>query len=160
LDENTTLAPLSSKSAQKTLQQQVKDVLAGGAKVLWGDPTPVSGPGAFFNPLIISGMKFDNPMYDQELFGPVAQLYRVTDEADILRIANHSNYGLGGAIYSENLPAARALAAKIETGQVAINQPLSSIPELPFGGVKHSGYGRELSDLGIREFANIKTILG
>lgn len=160
LDEKTTLAPLSSKSAQKHLQQQVKDVLAGGAEVLWGNPEPISGPGAFFNPLIITGMQFDNPMYDQELFGPVAQIYRVTDEADILKIANHSNYGLGGAIYSEDLTAARQLAAKIETGQVAINQPLASIPELPFGGIKHSGYGRELSDLGIREFANIKTVLG
>ncbi|KRL06365.1 NAD-dependent succinate-semialdehyde dehydrogenase [Liquorilactobacillus hordei] len=160
LDEKTTLAPLSSKNAQQQLQKQIKAVLDGGAKVLWGDPTPVEGPGAFFNPLIISGMTYDNPMYDHELFGPVAQLYRVDDEKQIVELANHSNYGLGGAIYSEDLNKARKLASKIETGQIAVNQPLSSLPELPFGGIKKSGYGRELSDLGIREFANIKTVLG
>lgn len=160
LDEKTTLAPLSSKSAQQNLQTQIKAVLAGGAKVLWGDPTPVTGPGAFFMPLIITGMTYDNPMYDHELFGPVAQIYQVEDESQIVELANHSNYGLGGAIYSEDLDKARQLASKIETGQIAVNQPLSSLPELPFGGIKKSGYGRELSDLGIREFANIKTVLG
>ena len=160
LNERTTLAPLSSKSAQQNLQKQVKAVLDGGAKVLWGDPTAVEGPGAFFKPLIISGMTYDNPMYDHELFGPVAQLYKVDDEKGIVELANHSNYGLGGAIYSENLDKARKLASKIETGQIAVNQPLSSLPELPFGGIKKSGYGRELSNLGIREFANIKTVLG
>ncbi|EJF01186.1 NAD-dependent succinate-semialdehyde dehydrogenase [Liquorilactobacillus mali] len=160
LNEKTTLAPLSSKGAQQNLQKQIKAVLDGGANVLWGDPTAVEGPGAFFKPLIISGMTYDNPMYDHELFGPVAQLYKVDDEKGIVELANHSNYGLGGAIYSENLDKARKLASKIETGQIAVNQPLSSLPELPFGGIKKSGYGRELSNLGIREFANIKTVLG
>ncbi|MCP9313021.1 NAD-dependent succinate-semialdehyde dehydrogenase [Liquorilactobacillus satsumensis] len=159
LDEQTTLAPLSSKKAQQNLQKQVANVLAGGSKVLWGDPRPVEGPGAFFNPLIITGMTFDNPMYDTELFGPVAQIYKVDTEAEMLKIANHSNYGLGGAIYSQDAQHAQQLASQVETGQIAINQPLSSHPEFPFGGVKKSGYGRELSDLGIREFANIKTIL-
>ena len=160
LDEKTTLAPLSSKSAQQHLQEQVKAALAGGAKVLWGDPTPLVGPGAFFKPLIISGMTYDNPMYDNELFGPVAQIYRLDSEEEIVELANHSNYGLGGAIYSEDRQTAARLASQIETGQIALNQPLSSLPELPFGGIKRSGYGRELSDLGIREFANIKTVLG
>ncbi|GAJ27168.1 succinate-semialdehyde dehydrogenase [Liquorilactobacillus sucicola DSM 21376 = JCM 15457] len=159
LDEHTTLGPLSSKSAQENLHQQVKKILAGGAKVLWGDPELPQGPGALFNPLIISGMTLDNPMYDTELFGPVAQIYKADTEEDIIKIANHSNYGLGGAVYSKDIAHAKALASHIETGQVAINQPLTSYPELPFGGVKNSGYGRELSDMGIREFVNAKTIL-
>ncbi|KRL05922.1 NAD-dependent succinate-semialdehyde dehydrogenase [Liquorilactobacillus oeni] len=159
LDETTTLAPLSSKTAQKNLQEQVSKVIAGGSKVIWGDPTPVEGPGAFFNPLIITGMSSANPMYDTELFGPVAQIYKAETEEEILKIANHSQYGLGGAVYSSDPKHAQKLATKVETGQVALNQPLSSNPEFPFGGVKRSGYGRELSDLGIREFANIKTVL-
>ena len=159
LDERTTLGPLSSKSAQQNLHQQVKKILAGGAKILWGDPELPQGPGALFNPLIISGMTRDNPMYDTELFGPVAQVYKADTEEDILKIANHSNYGLGGAVYSKDAEHAKYIASQVETGQVAINQPLSSYPELPFGGVKNSGYGRELSDMGIREFVNAKTIL-
>lgn len=155
----TNLAPLSSKNAQAKLQQQVTDVLAGGAKIIWGDAKPIDGPGAFFNPLIITGMAFDNPMYDTELFGPVAQVYRIKNDADILKLANTSNHGLGGAIYTQDIEHAKILAHYIETGQVAINQVLSSQSEIPFGGIKDSGYGRELSDLGILAFANIKAII-
>ncbi|WP_057743049.1 NAD-dependent succinate-semialdehyde dehydrogenase [Liquorilactobacillus capillatus] len=159
LDAQTTLGPLSSKSAQKALHEQVEKVLAGGAQVLWGDTSLPQGPGALFNPLIISGMTPENPMYDTELFGPVAQIYKAETEKEILKIANNSCYGLGGAIYSQNIAHAKELASHIETGQVAINQPLTSYPELPFGGVKNSGYGRELSEMGIHEFVNAKTIL-
>ncbi|KRM96123.1 NAD-dependent aldehyde dehydrogenase [Liquorilactobacillus aquaticus DSM 21051] len=159
LDERTTLGPLSSKRAQQNLHKQVSKILAGGAQILWGDPELPQGPGALFNPLIISGITPDNPMYDTELFGPVAQVYKADTESDILKIANNSNYGLGGAVYSKDTAHAKEIASQIETGQVAINQPLSSYPELPFGGVKNSGYGRELSDMGIREFVNAKTVL-
>lgn len=159
LDPETTLAPLSSKSAQEKLRKQVDMALAGGAKLLWGNNTPIKGPGAGFYPLIISGMKSDNPMYDQELFGPVAQVYKVKDEEEAVEVANASQHGLGGTVFSEDLEQAERVASKIETGQVAINQLLTSYPQFPFGGVKFSGYGRELSDLGIREFINAKTII-
>ncbi|MFC6323371.1 NAD-dependent succinate-semialdehyde dehydrogenase [Companilactobacillus baiquanensis] len=159
LDLNTTLAPLSSKSAQEKLKKQVDDAISGGSKVIWGDNNKISGPGASFNPLIISGMTPDNPMYDQELFGPVAQVLSVKDDIEAIKIANYSNYGLGGAIYSTDVERAQSLARHIETGMVAINQVMTSHAEIPFGGVKKSGYGRELSDLGIKEFANAKTIL-
>ncbi|AEV94930.1 NAD-dependent succinate-semialdehyde dehydrogenase [Pediococcus claussenii] len=160
LNPETTLAPLSSKSAQKKLQEQVDTALDHGAKLLWGDNTPIDGPGACFNPLIISGLSEDNPMFDEEMFGPVAQVYKVNGDDAILQLANNSNHGLGGAVFGKDTKHAVEIASKIETGQVAINQALTSYANLPFGGVKNSGYGRELSDLGIREFINAKTIIG
>ena len=157
--DTSKLAPLSSKKAQETLQKQVNNVITGGSKIIWGNAKPIPGPGALFNPLIISGMTFDNPMYDTELFGPVAQVYRVNNDADIINLANTSNHGLGGAIYTKDVEHAKILAHYIETGQIAVNQVLSSQSEIPFGGVKDSGYGRELSDLGVFAFANIKAII-
>jgi NAD-dependent aldehyde dehydrogenases len=109
--------------------------------------------------LIISGMEYDNPMYDHELFGPVAQLYVSKSDAQAVQIANNSNYGLGGAVYSEDIEKAQKIANNIETGMVAINQVMTSHAAVPFGGIKKSGYGRELSDVGIKTFANQKTIL-
>jgi succinate-semialdehyde dehydrogenase/glutarate-semialdehyde dehydrogenase len=159
LDPETTLAPLSSKRAQVKLQKQVNMALAGGARLLWGDNTPFKGHGACFHPLILSGMKPDNPMYDQEFFGPIAQVYKASDDAEIIAIANASQHGLGGTVFGGDLDRASALASQIETGQVAINQLLTSHANLPFGGIKRSGYGRELSDFGIREFVNAKTVL-
>lgn len=159
LDEKTTLAPLSSKSAQKQLQEQVEKVIAGGAKVLFGDPTPNKGKGAGFSPLILSGMDESNPMYEEELFGPVAQIYQAHSDDEVVKIANNSRHGLGGAIYTKDVERGKKIASRIETGQVTINQILSSQSEVPFGGVKDSGYGRELSDWGIYEFANIKPVI-
>lgn len=159
LDEKTTLAPLSSKGAQKQLQEQVKKVIAGGATVLYGDPTPSDGQGAGFLPLILSGMDESNPMYEEELFGPVAQIYQAHSDDEIVKIANDSRHGLGGAIYTQNIERGKKIASRLETGQVTINQILSSQAQVPFGGVKDSGYGRELSDWGIYEFANIKPVI-
>lgn len=159
LDEKTTLAPLSSKSAQKQLQEQVEKVIAGGAEVLFGDPTPNKGKGAGFSPLILSGMDESNPMYEEELFGPVAQIYQAHSDDEVVKIANNSRHGLGGAIYTKDVERGKKIASRIETGQVTINQILSSQSEVPFGGVKDSGYGRELSDWGIYEFANIKPVI-
>lgn len=159
MDPETTLAPLSSKRAQEKLQKQVDMAIAGGAELIWGDNTPIKGPGANFNPLIISGMQEDNPMFDQELFGPIAQIYKAKDDEEILQIANNSQHGLGGTVFGGDIKRAEKIASNIETGQVAINQLLTSHANLPFGGVKLSGYGRELSDLGIREFMNAKTII-
>lgn len=159
LDENTTLAPLSSKKAQQQLQTQVAKVIAGGAKVLYGNPTPISGDGAGFSPLILTGMDEKNPMFEEELFGPVAQIYQAQSDDEIIKIANNSRHGLGGAIYTKNIERGKKLASRIETGQVTINSILSSQAQVPFGGVKDSGYGRELSDWGIYEFANIKPVM-
>lgn len=159
LNEKTTLAPLSSKSAQQQLQDQVDKVIAGGAEILYGDPTPVPGEGAGFSPLILTGMSDDNPMYEEELFGPVAQIYQAQTDDEIVKIANNSRHGLGGAIYTKDIARGRKIASQIETGQVTINSILSSQAEVPFGGVKDSGYGRELSDWGIYEFANIKPVM-
>ncbi|HJE97998.1 MAG TPA: aldehyde dehydrogenase family protein [Ligilactobacillus acidipiscis] len=159
LDEKTTLAPLSSKSAQKQLQEQVEKVIAGGAEVLFGDPTPNKGKGAGFSPLILSGMDESNPMYEEELFGPVAQIYQAHSDDEVVKIANNSRHGLGGAVYTKDVERGKKIASRIETGQVTINQILSSQSEVPFGGVKDSGYGRELSDWGIYEFANIKPVI-
>lgn len=159
LDLKTTLSPLSSKAAQVKLKEQVDAAIAGGSQIIWGDTTEVDGADAIFNPLVISGMTPNNPMYDQELFGPVAQILPFKDDVEAVKMANYSNYGLGGAIYSTDLERAQNLASHIETGMVAINQIMTSHAEIPFGGIKKSGYGRELSDLGIKEFANAKTIL-
>jgi len=159
LDENTTLSPLSSKDAQQQLQAQVEKVIAGGSEVLYGDPTPNEGDGAGFSPLILSGMEQDNPMYEEELFGPVAQIYQAHCDDEIVKIANNSRHGLGGAIYTKDIERGKKIASRIETGQVTINSILSSQAEVPFGGVKDSGYGRELSDWGIYEFANVKPVM-
>src|SRR5699024_4501371 len=159
LDEKTTLAPLSSQSAKDQLQEQVEKVIAGGSQVLYGEPTPTNGPGFQFSPLILTGMETDNPMYEEELFGPVAQIYRVSSEDEMVKLANNSRHGLGGAIYTADTEHGNELASRIETGQVAVNRILDEQAEVPFGGVKDSGYGRELSDWGIYEFANIKTVL-
>lgn len=158
MDPATTLAPLSSKKAQQQLQEQVDAIINGGTKLIWGQNTPIAGPGAGFKPLILEGMAFDHPLYDTELFGPVAQVYRASSDEEILRLANQSQRGLGGTIFTGDIAHARKLADQIETGQIALNHMLTSYPELPFGGIKQSGYGRELGDLGIREFANAKTI--
>ena len=104
-------------------------------------------------------METDNPMYEEELFGPVAQIYRVSSEDEMVKLANNSRHGLGGAIYTADTEHGNELASRIETGQVAVNRILDEQAEVPFGGVKDSGYGRELSDWGIYEFANIKTVL-
>ncbi|MCM0599382.1 aldehyde dehydrogenase family protein [Periweissella fabalis] len=158
LDENTTLAPLSSKAAQKKLYEQTEKVIAGGSQVLYGELTDISQPGAGFTPMILTGMTTDNPMYDTELFGPVAQIYKVSNDDEIVAIANNSEHGLGGAIYATDIDHARRLASQIETGQLSINRRMASHSEVPFGGIKDSGYGRELSHYGIEVFANIKAI--
>lgn len=156
--ETTNFGPLSSKKSQKTLFEQVQQVIAGGAKVLFGTLPNIDGPDAGFDPMILEGMRTDNPMYDTELFGPVAQIYRVTGDDEIVELANNSRHGLGGAIYTADIEHGRALAHRIETGQLAINRPMVAHAQIPFGGIKDSGYGRELSHYGIELFANIKAI--
>lgn len=159
LDEKTTLAPLSSKKAKVNLLEQVRMAISGGASLLYGDLESNETQDNEFSPLILTGMTPNNPMYDEELFGPVAQIYRVKSDNEIVTKANRSRHGLGGAIYTSDIERGKRLASRIATGQVAINHILSSQAGVPFGGIKNSGYGRELSNWGIYEFANIKAII-
>ena len=157
-DPATTLAPMSSRSAVDDLSKQVAEAVAHGATLLFGGK-PADRPGYFFEPGILTDITPDNPVYAQELFGPVAQLYVVADDDAVVILANDSPYGLGGSIYSGDPARARKLASRIETGMIFINTPTSSRPELPFGGIKRSGYGRELGSLGIMEFVNRKLVV-
>ena len=157
MDEETTLAPLSTEGAAEKLLEQVQASVAAGATVVIGGDRP-DREGAYFNPTILTGVTPDMPTFDEELFGPVATVYVVKGEGEAIELANHSSYGLGGSVYSKDVDRARRVAERIETGMVFINQPTKSQAELPFGGIKNSGYGRELSHLGILEFVNRKLI--
>lgn len=158
LDETTTLGPLSSSSARDTLVKQVDQAVAKGAKLHLGGKV-VEGEGCFYEPTILTGITRDNPAYFEEFFGPVAQVYVVKDDEEVVKLANDSHYGLGGAVFTQNIERGKSLASRIETGMVYINSASDTAAELPFGGVKRSGYGRELSDLGIKEFVNQKLVV-
>ncbi|WNP34104.1 NAD-dependent succinate-semialdehyde dehydrogenase [Enterobacter kobei] len=158
LDESTTLGPLSSKDAVETLTKQVDEAVKNGATLHYGGK-PVDHEGNFFEPTILTNITRDNPAYFEEFFGPVAQVYVVKNDDEVVKLANDSHYGLGGAIFSQNIERAKGLASRIETGMVYINSLTDTAPELPFGGVKRSGFGRELSDLGIKEFVNQKLVV-
>lgn len=158
LDENTTLGPLSSKDAVKTLAEQVNRAVKDGATLTLGGK-PIQREGSFFEPTILTNISRDNPAYFEEFFGPVAQIYVVKDDDEAVKLANDSYYGLGGVVFSQNIDRAKRMASRIETGMVYINWFTDTAAELPFGGVKRSGYGRELSDLGIKEFVNQKLVV-
>lgn len=153
LDPTTTLAPLSSKKAKDKLQGQVDLAVKNGAKVYYGNK-PVDLEGQFFMPTILTDITPDNPIFDTEMFGPVASVYKVKSEEEAIELANNSSYGLGNTVFSQDYEHAERVAAQIETGMSWINDGWASLPELPFGGVKDSGYGRELSGYGIEEFMN------
>lgn len=158
LDESTGLGPLSSKEALQTLTKQVDEAVKNGARVKLGGK-PVSREGSFFEPTILTHINRDNPAYFEEFFGPVAQIYVVKNDDEAVALANDSHYGLGGAVFSQDIARAKRMASRIETGMVFINWLSDTAAELPFGGVKRSGYGRELSDLGIKEFVNQKLVV-
>ncbi|MBJ7447386.1 MAG: NAD-dependent succinate-semialdehyde dehydrogenase [Brevundimonas sp.] len=158
MDASTTLGPLSSEDALEGLIKQVDAAVEHGAELLTGGKR-ADRKGFFYEPTILTGITSDNPAFHQEFFGPVAQLYVVEDDDAVVALANDSPYGLGGSIFSGDTDRARKLASRIETGMVFINTPTTSMPELPFGGVKRSGYGRELGDLGIKEFVNRKLVV-
>ncbi|HBH65759.1 MAG TPA: succinate-semialdehyde dehydrogenase, partial [Erwinia persicina] len=141
-----------------SLHKQVEQAKEKGAKVLLGG-APVPGDGCFYQPTILTGITRDNPAYFEEFFGPVAQIYIVKDDDEVVKLANDSHYGLGGAVFTRDINRGKALASRIETGMVYINSATNTAAELPFGGVKRSGYGRELSDLGIKEFVNQKLVV-
>lgn len=153
LDPNTTLPPMNSQGAKEKLTKQVDQAIGAGAKVFYQYPE-IDSDGAFFRPTILTDIDRDNPAFDQEFFGPVAIVYEVEDEDAAIALANDSSYGLGSSVISSNLERAQNVAAQIETGMTVINGTWISSGELPFGGIKKSGYGRELSDLGLMAFVN------
>ena len=158
LDETNTVGPQARHDLRDDLHRQVQASIAAGAKCLLGGAIP-NNSGAFYPPTILTGVKPGMPAYDEEMFGPVAAIIPVKDEEQAIAVANDSAFGLGGAIITRDLARAEQLAVeRIDSGTVFVNEAVRSDPRLPFGGVKDSGYGRELSHHGIREFVNIKTV--
>ncbi|WP_375466369.1 NAD-dependent succinate-semialdehyde dehydrogenase [uncultured Methylobacterium sp.] len=157
LDPSTTLGPLSSKGARDRLESQVEAVVAKSATLLFGKAA--NRQGYFYEPTILTGIARDNPAFYEELFGPVAQIYVVGSDDEIVELANDSHFGLGGSIFAGDIERAKSLASRIETGMVYINTATGSMPELPFGDIKNSGFGQQLGDLGIKEFVNRKLIV-
>ena len=158
MDERTTLGPLSSAQALATLLAQVDEAVEHGAHALIGGKRIGAMPGAFMAPTILTDIDANNPVFKQEFFGPVALFFRVADEKAAVALANDSPFGLGGSVFTKDTERGKRVARQIETGMVFINSSAISSPELPFGGVKNSGYGRELSGAGIQEFVNKKLI--
>jgi succinate-semialdehyde dehydrogenase/glutarate-semialdehyde dehydrogenase len=157
LDPATTLGPLSTEGALVTLLKQVKRAVAKGATVVLGG-SRIDRPGSYMQPTILTTITPANPAYREEFFGPVALIFRVKSDDAAVALANDSDFGLGGSIFTKNIAHGRRLAAQMDTGMVFINHPTWTAADLPFGGIKHSGYGRELSRLGIQEFVNHKLV--
>ena len=158
IDKKTNLGPLSSEEALQKLLGQVDKAVAKGAKALIGGKRIEGQAGAFMQPTILTNIDQHNPAYSEEFFGPVALFFKVADEKAAIALANDSPFGLGGSVFTKDIERAKRVARQIDTGMVFINSDLVSSPELPFGGVKNSGYGRELSSAGIQEFVNKKLI--
>jgi succinate-semialdehyde dehydrogenase/glutarate-semialdehyde dehydrogenase len=158
LDESNDLGPLARADLLEVLEKQVRGSVRRGARVLVGGKR-TGGTGFYFQPTVLENVKPGMPAYDEELFGPVAALIAAEDEEDALRIANDTEFGLGASIWTADRAKGEELAGRIEAGSVFINGMVKSDPRLPFGGVKASGFGRELSEFGIREFVNIKTVV-
>jgi succinate-semialdehyde dehydrogenase/glutarate-semialdehyde dehydrogenase len=155
--EGTTLAPLARPDLRDALHRQVQQSVEQGAVLVTGGH-PLAQVGCFYAPTILDRVQPGQPAYREELFGPVASVIRATDEADALRIANDSPFGLGSSVWTSDSARGEALARQVQAGCCFVNGMVKSDPRLPFGGIKHSGYGRELSRYGIHEFLNIKTI--
>jgi succinate-semialdehyde dehydrogenase/glutarate-semialdehyde dehydrogenase len=157
MDTATTLGPLSTEAALVQLLDQVKRALAKGATLVMGGKR-IDRPGAFMQPTILADISPGNPAFREEFFGPVALFFRVKNEDEAVALANDSEFGLGGSIFTKDIERGKRLASRIDTGMVFVNHPTWTTPDLPFGGIKNSGYGRELSSLGIQEFVNKKLV--
>lgn len=158
LEETTDLGPLARLDLREELQAQVDASLKAGAECVLGGAIP-TGPGAYYPPTILTEVKAGMPAYHEELFGPVAAVIRVEDEKEAIEVANDSIFGLGAAVFTRDLQRGERIATEeLEAGACFVNALVKSDPRLPFGGIKTSGYGRELSAYGIREFVNIKTV--
>jgi succinate-semialdehyde dehydrogenase/glutarate-semialdehyde dehydrogenase len=156
-DAATTLAPLARADLRDEIHAQVMDAVGKGARLLTGGRA-VEGPGFFYRPTVLADITPQMRAYREELFGPVACLFRVRDETEAVQLANDSEFGLGGSVWTQDPERGVAVARRLECGCAFVNELVKSDPRLPFGGIKLSGYGRELSRHGIREFVNIKTV--
>lgn len=157
LDPDTDIGPLCRGDLRDELHEQVQKSIQAGAELKLGGE-PLDRPGFFYAPTILSNVRPGMAAFDEETFGPVAAITRVANADEAVKLANQSQYGLGGSVFTKNLDQAKSIAAQLECGTVAINGMVASDPRLPFGGIKQSGFGRELGRWGIREFVNIKTV--
>jgi succinate-semialdehyde dehydrogenase/glutarate-semialdehyde dehydrogenase len=157
MDEKTTLAPLSTEAALLRLLKQVEVAVSKGARVIMGGKR-IDGPGSFMAPTSLTDIEPDNPAFREEFFGPVALFFRVKDEDAAVALANDSDFGLGGSVFTRDVARGKRVASRIDTGMMFINNIDWSDAELPFGGIKNSGYGRELGDMGIQQFVNKKLV--
>lgn len=157
LDETTEIGPLATESILNGVNEQVQKSVAAGARLLTGG-NRVHGPGFFYEPTVLVDVPKNSPAYREEVFGPVASVFRVRDADEAIGIANDSSFGLGASAWTNDRAEQELFAAELESGMVFINAMVASDPRLPFGGIKRSGFGRELSAHGIREFTNAKTI--
>src|SRR5438309_9087869 len=157
LDARTQIGPLARRDLRETLERQVQTSLRMGARAA-AATGPLDGKGYFYRPTVLTEVEEEMPVFKEETFGPVAAVVRVSDADAAVRVANDSPYGLGANLWTRDVARAERLARRIESGSVFINGMVASDPRLPFGGIKRSGYGRELSEFGIREFTNVQTI--
>jgi succinate-semialdehyde dehydrogenase/glutarate-semialdehyde dehydrogenase len=157
LDQEVDIGPLATPQILSDLEKQVKGAVEAGAEVLTGGKR-LKQPGNFFEPTVLANIHPDSPTYCEELFGPVAMLFRVNDIGEAIHLANDTNFGLGAAAWTTDSGEIGRFVEELESGVVFINGMVASDPRLPFGGVKNSGYGRELGEFGIREFVNVKTV--
>jgi succinate-semialdehyde dehydrogenase/glutarate-semialdehyde dehydrogenase len=158
LERTTQMGPLARHAFRDEVHRQTTASIAQGARALLGGAVP-DGPGAFYPSTVLVGVAPGMPAFDEEVFGPVAAVVRARDEADAIRLANASRFGLGASVWTRDDARAAGVAAALEAGAICINGQVRSDPRLPFGGVKDSGYGRELSEYGIREFVNVKAVV-
>lgn len=157
MEASTTLAPLSSQQAADDVRRWIDEAVAHGATAtVIGAEVPRQG--AFVRPVLLTGVKPGNPVYHHEFFGPVSMIFKVKDEDEAIRLANDSPFGLGGSVFTRDIERGKRVAAQISTGMVYINHPTAVKADLPFGGVRRSGYGRELIGLGLKEFVNHKLV--
>ena len=158
LEETTDIGPLATPSIRDGVDEQVKKSIAAGAKLLLGGE-PMEGAGNFYPPTVLAEIPREAPAYREEIFGPVALFFRVSDAAAAIELANASEFGLGASAWTNDRAEQELFASELEAGMVFLNAMVASDQRLPFGGIKRSGYGRELGSLGIREFMNAKTVV-
>ena len=157
MDDTTELGPLATEQILQGVHEQVQKSIAAGAKLLTGG-NRIRGPGFFYEPTVLVDVPKESPAYCEEVFGPVASVFRVRDADEAVETANDSTFGLGASAWTNDPAEQELFASELDTGMVFINAMVASDPRLPFGGVKRSGFGRELGAMGIREFVNTKTI--
>jgi succinate-semialdehyde dehydrogenase/glutarate-semialdehyde dehydrogenase len=158
MDEETAIGPLARSDLRDTLHRQVRESIDAGARLLLGGEIP-GGRGFFYPPTILTDVRSGMPAFDEETFGPVAAVISAADEQEAILLANQTDFGLGAVVFTRDVKRGEQIAAeRLEAGNCFVNAFVKSDPRLPFGGIKQSGYGRELSHYGIKEFVNIKTV--